>query len=95
MKKYNFTCCFVWLWNLISQIKGRIYIVGVWEQCAEENISIQEESKKEDCGKSYNEEGISDLVIITTYSNLTSATDLPISGIHVLYAVSTFVKPGI
>jgi hypothetical protein len=28
----------VWVWNLVSDIKGRIYTEGIWEQGAEENI---------------------------------------------------------
>jgi len=23
MQKYNFACCFVWVWNLVCQSKGR------------------------------------------------------------------------
>jgi hypothetical protein len=26
------------MWNLVSDIKGRTYIEGIWEQGAEENI---------------------------------------------------------
>ena len=22
MQKYNFACCFVWLWNVVTQIEG-------------------------------------------------------------------------
>jgi len=29
---YNFACCFVWMWNLISHTTGRTYIEGIWEQ---------------------------------------------------------------
>jgi hypothetical protein len=34
----NSFCCFVWVWNLISNTKGRTQIEGVCEQGAEENI---------------------------------------------------------
>jgi hypothetical protein len=30
------------MWNLVSHIKGRIHIEGVWEHGAEENIFNQE-----------------------------------------------------
>jgi hypothetical protein len=36
---YNVTYYFVWVWNLISDIKG-IHIEGVWEQDAEVSIWI-------------------------------------------------------
>jgi hypothetical protein len=36
MYKYNFTC-FIGV-NLVSRIKGRTQIEGVWKQGAEENV---------------------------------------------------------
>jgi hypothetical protein len=27
-RNYNFTCSFVWMWSLVSRIKGRTLIVG-------------------------------------------------------------------
>jgi hypothetical protein len=38
MQNYNFTCCLVRVWNLVSHTKERTQIEGVWEQGAEENI---------------------------------------------------------
>jgi hypothetical protein len=35
-KNYNVTCCFVLIWNCVSNIKER-KIEGVWEQGAEKN----------------------------------------------------------
>jgi hypothetical protein len=29
--KYNFVFGFVWVWNFLSYIKGRMYAEGVWE----------------------------------------------------------------
>jgi hypothetical protein len=34
--------CFVWVWNSVFHIKGETQNEDVWEQCAEENIGIQE-----------------------------------------------------
>jgi hypothetical protein len=34
---YNFTCCFGWVWNFVSYYE-RMYIEGVWEQDADDNI---------------------------------------------------------
>jgi hypothetical protein len=31
---------FIWVWSLVSHVKGRIQIESVWEQGAEENILI-------------------------------------------------------
>jgi hypothetical protein len=36
--QYNFTCCLIWVSDLVSHIKGRTQLGGVWEQGAEENI---------------------------------------------------------
>jgi len=36
IERRNFTCCFVWLWNLIRDTKGRALFKG--EQGVEENI---------------------------------------------------------
>jgi len=38
IQNYNFTCCFVWVWNLVSRTEGRTQIEGVWKQGAKENI---------------------------------------------------------
>jgi len=27
--KYNFACCFVWVWNLVADIAGRMEAEGV------------------------------------------------------------------
>jgi hypothetical protein len=35
MQNYNFAFRFVWVWNLVSDIKGRTKTEGVWEQGAE------------------------------------------------------------
>jgi hypothetical protein len=42
MKNYNFACSFVWVWNLASDIMGRMKTEGVWDQGAEDNIWIEE-----------------------------------------------------
>jgi hypothetical protein len=34
----NFTGCFVWVWNLVTDIAGRKETEGVWEHGVEENI---------------------------------------------------------
>jgi hypothetical protein len=39
---YNFACDFVWVWNLVFDIKGGTYTEGVVEQGAEENIWTEE-----------------------------------------------------
>ena len=36
----QFSCCFVWVWNLIVNIAGGKEAEGVWEHGVEENISI-------------------------------------------------------
>jgi hypothetical protein len=38
IQDYNFTCTFVWVWNLVSDIEGGTQTEGVWEQDAEEYI---------------------------------------------------------
>jgi hypothetical protein len=30
--KNNFACSFVWVWNLVFDIKGRTQTEGIWEQ---------------------------------------------------------------
>jgi len=30
MLKYNFDCCFVWVWNLVVDIAGGKEAEGVW-----------------------------------------------------------------
>jgi hypothetical protein len=35
---HNFACIFVWVWNLLPNIKGKKQTEVVWEQGAEENI---------------------------------------------------------
>jgi hypothetical protein len=42
-KNYNFVCGFVWVWNLVSDIKGGTQTEGVSEQDAKENIWTEEE----------------------------------------------------
>jgi hypothetical protein len=42
MQDYNFTFGSVWVWNLVSGIKGGTKAEGVWEQGAEENIRTQD-----------------------------------------------------
>jgi hypothetical protein len=40
---YNFTHCFVWVWNKISCFKGRaLNEADVSKQCAEEDMNIEE-----------------------------------------------------
>jgi len=31
IKNYNFTCCFVWVWNLVVDIAGEKEAEGIWE----------------------------------------------------------------
>jgi hypothetical protein len=31
MQKYNFACGSVWMWNLVSDMKGGIQTEGVWK----------------------------------------------------------------
>jgi len=38
VQDFIFTCCFVWIWNLIIYTTGRTYIEGVLEQGAEDSI---------------------------------------------------------
>jgi hypothetical protein len=38
MQDYNFVCGSVWVWYLVSDIKGGTQTEGVWEQGAEEDI---------------------------------------------------------
>ena len=33
-QNYNFTCCLVWVWSLVSPVKGRTFSKDVWEQGA-------------------------------------------------------------
>jgi hypothetical protein len=40
--KNNFACSFVWVCNLVSDIKERMYTEGIWEQGAVENIWTEE-----------------------------------------------------
>jgi hypothetical protein len=42
MKNNDFAYGFVLVWNLVSDIKGRTYTEGVWEQGVEENIWTKE-----------------------------------------------------
>jgi hypothetical protein len=37
-KNYTFTYCFVWVWKLVPDIKGRAWIRDISEQGAEENM---------------------------------------------------------
>jgi hypothetical protein len=40
--EYNFDCGSVWVWNLVSEIKGGTQTEGVWQQGAEEDIWTKE-----------------------------------------------------
>jgi hypothetical protein len=42
MQDNNFACGSVWVWNLVSDIKGGTQIEGAWEQGAEKDIWTQE-----------------------------------------------------
>jgi hypothetical protein len=42
MQDYNFACGSVWVWKLVSDIKGETKTEGVWEQGTEENIWTKE-----------------------------------------------------
>jgi len=35
---YNFACCFIWVWNLVSQINSKPLAEGIWEQGSEEYV---------------------------------------------------------
>jgi hypothetical protein len=37
-ENFNFACGSVWVWNLVSDIKGGTQTGGVWEQGVEDNI---------------------------------------------------------
>ena len=37
---YNFACCFVWVWNLVSDTEGGTWAKGVWELGAEEGTGV-------------------------------------------------------
>ena len=37
-QNYNFTCCFVWVWNLVADIAGGMEAEGVWEHGVEDDI---------------------------------------------------------
>jgi hypothetical protein len=41
MQNYNFACGSVWVWNLVSRIKGDTKVEDVWEQSVE-NIWTEE-----------------------------------------------------
>jgi hypothetical protein len=43
--KRNFACGYVWMWNLVSDMKGRIQTESVWGQGAGEN-NLREENLK-------------------------------------------------
>ena len=38
IRKYNFVCCFVWVWNSVADIEGGKEGEGVWEYGVEKNI---------------------------------------------------------
>jgi len=38
IQNYNFSCCFVWVWNLVVDIAGGKEAEGVWENGVDENI---------------------------------------------------------
>jgi hypothetical protein len=42
IQNYSFACGAVWVWNLVSEIKGGTQTEGVWEQGAEGNIWTEE-----------------------------------------------------
>jgi hypothetical protein len=44
MQVYNFACGCIWVWNLVSDIKGGTQTEGVWEQGTEENIWTEKRS---------------------------------------------------
>ena len=39
-KDQNISSCFVWVWNLVSNIKGRTQTDGVWKQGTDEGIWV-------------------------------------------------------
>ena len=41
-KKYNFACCFLWVWNLVADIARGKEAEGVWEHGVQENIWTEE-----------------------------------------------------
>jgi hypothetical protein len=43
VQNYNFACSFVWVWNLVSDIKGRIQTEDIWKQGSDENMWTEEE----------------------------------------------------
>jgi hypothetical protein len=45
---YNFTRCFILVWNLVSHTEVRIKVQGVWKQCAEQIVWKCQEAG-EDC----------------------------------------------
>jgi len=38
IQNYNFSCCFVWVWNSVVDIAGEKEAEGVWDHGVEENI---------------------------------------------------------
>jgi len=40
-KKNNITSCTIWLRNMVSYIKGRTQVKGIWKQNLEENICAE------------------------------------------------------
>jgi hypothetical protein len=42
MQNCNFACCFVWVWSLVSNVKEKTQIEGVWKESAYENIWTSE-----------------------------------------------------
>ena len=38
----DIACCAIWLWNMVSYIKGGIQAKGIWKQDPEANIWAQE-----------------------------------------------------
>jgi hypothetical protein len=49
--KWNFSRCFVWVRNLVSDIKGRTWTESVVEHGAEQNTWIEEESNNKSLEK--------------------------------------------
>jgi hypothetical protein len=54
-----FTSCFVWVWNLVSHVKGRTQIEGFWEQGAWDNIGPKRDEVMEGWRKLHKMRGIS------------------------------------
>jgi predicted double-glycine peptidase len=49
MQDYNFVCGSVWVWNLVTNMKGETQTEGVWERGAEEYTSTWTKEGWNDC----------------------------------------------